>query len=205
MHTFCSLFSHLFYKKTKSTLPPPTLFTCLYILEFHSITQRLFSFSGCSCTELHCVAAAPCSCTVGLDHDQFSLSSVCGHGGSGYICCLTTLCQALGVKTKPALASGSSAQEVYSKEHSLSPRARLDPLSTGAHVTRKKRTAQSGRNNLLLTSIMLHLDLCMGRFPWMWLTVIDQECHQLVRGGKAKWKRPRVRIRMTTFPWQEEM
>lgn len=129
MHTFL-LFSHIFFfYKTKPTLRPLYSFHS-YIPEFYNITQRWLSFSQCSCTELHCVDADPCSFNACMDRDQFNLSSVCGHGGSGYICCLATLCQALEIKARPTLASGNSERDLYNKQPSLSPRGRTDPLNT---------------------------------------------------------------------------
>lgn len=126
---FC-YFPIFFFNKTKPTLRPLYSFHSLYIPEFHNITQRLLSFPQCSCTELHCVDADPCSFNACMDRDQFSLCSVCRHGGSGYICCLATLCQALGIKARPTLASRSSARDLYNKEPSLSPRGHTDPLNT---------------------------------------------------------------------------
>lgn len=109
----------------------------------------------CSCTKPHCMDTAPYSCIVRSDRDQFSQSSVCGHRGSGYICCLTKLCQALGEKAGLALASGNPARDLYNKEHSLSPKHVWIHWTQGAHITEKKRPTQKGHNNLLLTGLKL--------------------------------------------------
>ena len=124
-----SIFPSFLQDKTY-TASPSTLFTH-YISRYSTTLDK-----DCS---LFLSAAVP-SCIVWMQIHAASMrawtviNSVCplcvGHGSSGYICCLATLCQALGVKARPTLASGSPARDLYNKEPSLSPRGRLDSLKT---------------------------------------------------------------------------